>query len=79
MGTDKADRHMPTRADATIPMPDRGGVLMPAGGAVINTGMPYYRRLIADGDIVPVTDAAQPTTRTGAPKRRGRSRERAKP
>ena len=51
---------------------------MPAGGAVIDAGMPYYRRLIADGDIVPVTDEATTKTRTGAPTRRGRSRERAK-
>ncbi len=46
--------YRPARAGLSIPMPDRGGRLMQAAGEVVDLGIPYYRRLAEDGDIVAV-------------------------
>lgn len=46
--------YRPARAGLSIPMPDRGGRLMQAAGEAVDLGIPYYRRLADDGDIVAV-------------------------
>lgn len=61
---------MPERyrlADPTrkVPMPDRGGRLFSQSenGEVIDLESPFYRALIADGDIVPVVSKPQANVR----------------
>lgn len=46
-----------------IPMPDRPGQVVPdtAEGTALDEMSPYYARLIADGDVVPVPDALKPS------------------
>ncbi|WAC26422.1 hypothetical protein [Ancylobacter sp. SL191] len=46
------------KTGARIPMPDRPGQQVPEAGEGISVNElnPYYLRLIADGDLVPVTD-----------------------
>lgn len=44
----------PARPDLKIPMPGRAGMLMPDTGIQIDPMAPFFRRMIRDGDIVPV-------------------------
>ncbi|WGD31211.1 hypothetical protein AncyloWKF20_05150 [Ancylobacter sp. WKF20] len=58
------------KTGAHIPMPDRPGQQVPEDGegTSVNELNPYYLRLIADGDLVPVTDempAAPVAEKTG--------------
>lgn len=48
------------REGASIPMPDRPGQIVPTvdPGTAVNELLPYYARLIADGDLIPVDDEA---------------------
>ncbi len=50
-----------------IPMPDRPGQVVPDTdeGTALDEMSPYYARLIADGDVVPVPPA-QPEPDAGA-------------
>ena len=52
------------REGARIPMPDRGGQMVPTEnpGTAVNELNPFYARMIADGDLVPADDnEAAPT------------------
>lgn len=57
------------KTGARIPMPDRPGQHVPDSGEGISVDelSPYYLRLIAAGDLVPVTDEppAAPAGKTG--------------
>lgn len=46
----------------TVPMPDRGFRLFAQSeeGETIDVEHPFYRTMIADGDLVPVKKAAKP-------------------
>lgn len=63
--------YAPARAGLAIPMPDRGNRLMD-GPTAVDAGLAYYRRLIADGDIVAVDRTPNPKAA-----RRGRNPKRA--
>ena len=61
-----------------VPMPDRAGVFFTAdkAGEVIDPMNPYYARMIADGDVVPVEDEperAEPSPATPAPTRNSKT------
>lgn len=54
-----------------IPMPDRPGQLVPETGEGIQVPelSAYYQRMIADGDLVPVTDDTPPAGGKGEGKK----------
>ncbi|QKV20244.1 hypothetical protein [Oricola thermophila] len=58
--THKSKLYAPTRQGARIPMPDRGGRIMPASGAPVDITKHYYARLLADGDIAEVRPQTKP-------------------
>lgn len=55
------------RPDLKIPMPDRGNRLFGEAGENVDETNPYYRRLIADKDIVPVPTEAKPRRKRKQP------------
>lgn len=52
-----------------IPMPDRGFQLLPESGLPVDLGNPFYRRLLADGDIVAVEPETPAPAAPRKPKR----------
>lgn len=59
----------PASADLAIPMPDRGGQIMPIDGRTVDLSKQYYRRLLDDGDIVEVKKTRPAPAKGGARKR----------
>ena len=57
--------YRPRLPEMKIPMPDRGGRLMPATGATINIDDRFYRTMIDDRDLVPVTQSAPRRSKKG--------------
>jgi len=65
-----AKRYRPAQPGLVVPMPDRDNRPMPVHGAAVDVGKPYYRRLLADGDIVEAGTIPERPARKRRPNRK---------